>query len=519
VEALRADQRKWLAGFWERSDVVVHGQSAIQQAVRWCLFQLAQAVGRAEGVGIPAKGVTGSGYGGHYFWDSEIYVLPFCTYTTPRFARNALRFRYTMLPAARRRAKELSSGGALYPWRTINGEEASAYYAAGTAQYHIDADISYALTQYLIATGDVPFLEREGIDILVETARMWVDLGFWRPGGEEEFHIHGVTGPDEYTTVVNDNVFTNVMARFNLRAAARALGEIRQTNPKAYSRAVARLELDDTEPVEWVRAADAMFIAYDSGLHIHPQDDQFLEKEVWNLSETPPDKFPLLLHYHPLVIYRFQVLKQADVVLAEFLLGADFTPEEKVADFDYYDPMTTGDSSLSAVTQAIMAAEVGYQELAQGYFNQALFLDLSDSHANTSEGVHIASAGGVWSTLVFGFGGMRDQEGRYTFDPRLPELWDGLTFRVTLRGTRVRVDLAHEEMVFCVEEGSYAEFMVRGEPVIVRAGSPTRVALDSDAEPRLLGVPTQGDYAGARLADGTVLTTHTPEPHPQDSPE
>jgi alpha,alpha-trehalose phosphorylase len=512
VAALWTDQCEWLDGFWERSDVVIHGKPDVQQAVRWCLFQLAQAVGRAEGSGIPAKGVTGSGYGGHYFWDSEIYVLPFCTYTTPRFARNALRFRYTMLPAARSRARELSSDGALYPWRTINGEEASAYYAAGTAQYHINADISYALCQYLAATKDTSFLERAGIDVLVETARMWADLGFWRAGGDEQFHIHGVTGPDEYTTVVNDNVFTNVMARFNLRAAARALKQIKQADPQVYERVVARLELDESEPEEWLRAAEAMAIPYDSRLHIHPQDDQFLEKEVWNLAETPPDKFPLLLHYHPLVIYRFQVLKQADVVLAEYLRGDDFTPEEKAADFDYYDPLTTGDSSLSGVTQAVMAAEVGYQELAQSYFRGSLFLDLADLHDNTAEGIHIAAAGGVWSTLVFGFGGMRDGDAGISFDPRLPELWSGLSFKVTLRGTRVRVELGQREVTFTVEQGEAAEFTVRGEPVAVRAGRPVTVALKQQDQPRLLGAPTVRDLAGARLADGTVLTTYTPQP-------
>jgi alpha,alpha-trehalose phosphorylase len=514
TEAVQAAQRDWLAAFWERSDVVVHGCPAIQQAVRWCLFQVAQAVGRAEGVGIPAKGVTGSGYGGHYFWDSEIYVLPFCTYTTPRFARNALRFRYTMLPAARRRARELSSDGALYPWRTINGEEASAYYAAGTAQYHIDADIAYALSQYLWATRDHPFLEREGIDILVETARMWADLGFWRTGGDERFHIHGVTGPDEYTTVVNDNLFTNVMARFNLRAAAGALADVRRRTPAVYERVVRRLALRDGEPEEWLRAAEHMAIPYDARLHIHPQDEQFLEKEVWDLAATPADKFPLLLHYHPLVIYRYQVLKQADVVLAQFLRGVDFTPEQRIADFDYYDPLTTGDSSLSAVTQASMAAEVGYQELAQRYFADALYLDLADLHRNTTEGVHIASAGGVWSALVFGFGGMRDADGQISFDPRLPELWEGLSFPVTLGGTRIRVDLRHKHISFTVEDGTEAEVTVRGELVKVRSGAPVAVPLARGTEPRLIGAPTVEDLTGARRADGTVITAYAPQASP-----
>src|SRR5690606_15895407 len=208
------------------------GQPHLQQAVRWCLFQVAQAAARADTQGVPAKGVTGSGYGGHYFWDTEIYVVPFLIYTSPGIARNVLRFRHTMLDLARERATELSQHGALFPWRTINGKEASAYFAAGTAQYHINADIVHSLIRYARATGDRHFLLREGLDILVETARLWADLGFWQENGDRSFHIHGVTGPDEYTTVVNDNLFTNVMAQHNLRKAVEAVRELRESDPR-----------------------------------------------------------------------------------------------------------------------------------------------------------------------------------------------------------------------------------------------------------------------------------------------
>ncbi|WP_043349448.1 glycoside hydrolase family 65 protein [Beutenbergia cavernae] len=510
-----AEQRSWLDDFWARSDVVLHGQPAAQQAIRWNLLQIAQASARAEGSGIAAKGVSGSGYGGHYFWDGEIYVLPFLTYTMPRAARNALRFRYTMLDAARRRASELNQDGALFPWRTINGEEASAYYAAGTAQYHIDADISFALCQYLTASGDDDFLAREAIDVLVETARMWADLGFWRGNGAWAFHIHGVTGPDEYTTVVNDNLYTNVMARFNLRAAATAVERLAAADPEAYRHMVTRLQLADSEVAEWGRAADHMHIPFDARLGIHPQDAQFLEKELWDLSNTPADKRPLLLHYHPLVIYRFQVLKQADVVLALFLQGDGFTAEEKLADFDYYDPLTTGDSTLSAVVQSIVAAEVGYQELALEYFGDALYVDLADLHANTADGVHVASAGGIWSALVAGFGGMRDGGGQVTLDPRLPELWEGLTFRLTLQGTRVRVDLRQEDLTLTVERGTEATLLVRGERVTVSAEEPVLVPLE-DQGPRLIGAPTTRDIEGTRRADGTVIVATVPDTHEDD---
>jgi alpha,alpha-trehalose phosphorylase len=501
------DQRAWLDGFWDRSDVEIAGQPELQQATRWNLFQIAQASARAEGTGIPAKGVTGSGYGGHYFWDTEVYVLPFLTYTTPRAARNALRFRYTLLDAARMRAKQLAQKGGLFPWRTINGEEASAYYAAGTAQYHIDADISYALSQYLAATGDQDFLTREGIDILVETARMWVDLGFWRSEEDGTFHIHGVTGPDEYTTVVNDNLFTNVMARFNLSRAALAVRELAARDGVRYQQVVRRLDLRLSEVDDWERAARDMAIPYDEHLGVHPQDQHFLEREVWDLENTPLDKRPLLLNYHPLVIYRFQVLKQADVVLALFLQGEHFTPEEKRADFEYYDPITTGDSTLSAVVQSIIAAEVGYHDLALRYFVSALFVDLADRHHNTSDGVHVASTGGVWSALVSGFGGFRDHGGIFRLDPRLPEMWETLTFRLTLHGTRVRVGVFPDRVELTVEDGEQATLIVRGQEVTVTADEPVSVALDGQG-PRLEGEPPP--VPGRRRSDGTIITAIVP---------
>lgn len=513
VEQQHAAQAAWLADFWARADVEVPGHPELQQAIRWNLFSILQASARAEGQGIAAKGVSGSGYGGHYFWDTEIYVMPFLTYTMPWAARNALRFRYTLLDNARHRARELSQKGALFPWRTINGHEASAYYAAGTAQYHIDADIAYALSQYVGATGDEEFLAREAVDIFVETARLWADIGFWRDESKRTFHVHGVTGPDEYTTVVNDNLYTNVLARFNLRRAARAVWELQRDDPAAYEALVRRTGLTEDEPNEWAECAQGMSIPYDDFLGIHPQDAHFLEREMWDLENTPLDKRPLLLNYHPLVIYRFQVLKQADVVLALFLQGEEFTPEQKKADFDYYDPITTGDSTLSAVVQSIVAAEVGYHDLALRYFLAALFVDLDDRHNNTADGVHVASTGGVWSALVSGFGGFRDigsgaGDQQWQIDPRLPDGWESLTYRVTLHGTRVRVTVRPEELELYVEQGSGpVTFSVRGELVKVGAGAPVTIPLAHQG-PRLTGEPPYP--AGIQRADGTVISAIVP---------
>ncbi len=509
VDVQFAKQRAALDEFWSRSDVQIPGHDDVQQAVRWALFQLLQASARADGQGVAAKGLTGSGYSGHYFWDTEVYVLPFLTYTSPNWARNALRMRTQMLPDARRRAGALNEAGALFPWRTINGEEASAYYAAGTAQYHINADITFALAKYVAATGDLDFLAREGVDIAVETARMWSTLGFWRKNGTEVFHIHGVTGPDEYTTVVNDNLFTNVMARFNLRFAAATVRRLAETDPVAYRAMVDRLDLDPAEADDWAAAADALHIPYSEALGIHPQDAAFLERERWDLEATPDEQRPLLLHFHPLVIYRFQVLKQADVVLALFLQGDQFTAEEKRADFDYYDPLTTGDSTLSAVVQSILAAEVGYRDLAMDYFLHALFVDLADLHHNASDGVHVASAGGVWTALVSGFGGMRDHGGELTFDPRLPDGWPELRFPIQWHGTQLDVTVTADELHVRVRAGEPVEFSVRGVKHRVAAGDDAVVALDGQG-PHLAGRPSARDMSGARRDDGSFMTMSVP---------
>lgn len=505
-------QAAWMAGFWERSDVVIAGHDDLQQATRWCLFQLAQAAARADGLGVPAKGVSGSGYSGHYFWDTEIYVLPFLIYTTPLWARNALRMRYNMLPAARKRAGQLNEAGALFPWRTISGEEASAYYAAGTAQYHINADVSFALGKYVRATGDDEFLYREGVDIAVETARLWSTLGFWRfneDGEPEVFHIHGVTGPDEYTTVVNDNLFTNVMARYNLRFAARVVREMADRAPAEYAAMVKRLGLGEGEADAWDASAEAMHIPYSEGLGIHPQDAVFLEREVWDLESTPPEQRPLLLHFHPLVIYRYQVLKQADVVLALYLQGNHFSDEEKLADFEYYDPLTTGDSTLSAVVQAILAAEVGYQKLALDYFAQSIFVDLGDLHHNAADGVHVASAGGVWTALVAGFGGMRDHWGELSFDPRLPADWPSLSFPLHWHGTALQVTITRRELTIVAGEGDPVLFSVRGRDHAVAGGETVTVPLAGQG-PVIAGRPTLEDIGESLREDGTLLSASVP---------
>ena len=477
-DVLVTSQRANLDRFWDHADVRVQTRLnpvRQQQAVRWNLYQVAQASWRAEGAGVPAKGLTGQAYEGHYFWDTEVYVLPFLTYTQPRIARNLLRFRHSMLGRARERAAEMSQRGALFPWRTINGEEASSNFQQGTAQYHINAGIAYAITRYAHVEGSGHMLGEIGAEILVETARLWADLGFY--GTDQRFHIHGVTGPDEYTTVVNDNTYTNLMARLNLNSAAAAVRRLREERPQDYTALVHAVRLQPREIESWERAAAAMHIPFDDERRIHPQDETFLHREVWDLDSTPREKFPLLLHYHPLVIYRHQVLKQADIVLAMFLLGNEFSEEQKRRNFDYYDPLTTGDSSLSACVQSIIAAEIGNERQALEYFQYALLMDLGNVAGNASDGVHIASAAGVWSSLVFGFGGVRDFDGQLSFAPRLPRAWNELAFALRFCGRQLRIKLTHDEERYLVEKGDPLNVLVRGESHLLSPGTPVAIKL------------------------------------------
>ncbi len=460
-QELLAAQERYMDDFWRRSDVRVEDVRAarrttveIQQAIRFNLFQILQASARAEDAGVPAKGLTGQAYEGHYFWDTEIYVLPFLTYTSPKIAKNLLTFRYKMLPLARARAKQLGHRGALFPWRTISGEEASAYYAAGTAEYHINADIMYAIRKYVQATGDEQFLERCGAEMLVETARLWLDLGFYSAAKGGKFCINAVTGPDEYNTVVNNNAYTNLMARENLRYAAQTVESLRAARPDAYDALVHETKLEESELDAWKRAADSMYVPYDEKLKIIPQDDDFLDREPWDFQNTPLDRYPLLLFYHPLNIYRKRVIKQADVVLAMFLLGGAFSLEAKKRNFEFYDPLTTGDSSLSSCVEAIIAAQTGDIEKAIRYGMAALLMDLADVGGNVKDGCHIASMGGTWMMFIYGLGGMRDDDGILSFSPRrAPEDNAILRFPLTYRGCVLDVEIGSEKVEYALREG------------------------------------------------------------------
>ena len=402
----------------------------------------------------------------------EVYVLPFLIHANPAWAKALLRVRCDMLGAARRRAREVGHEGALFPWRTINGEEASAWYAAGTAQYHINADVAYALHHYNRVSGDLGFLLDQGAEVLVETARFWMELGFFSERRGGQFCIHAVTGPDEYTTVVDDNAYTNLLAKENLEVATRIVEWLAAADPEAHAALARATGLTADEVDGWRRAAERMYVPRDEALGIVLQDERFLERKRWDFEGTPREKHPLLLHFHPLELYRHQVIKQTDVVLATYLVGHHFSDEEKRRTFDYYDPLTTGDSTLSACIQSVMASEVGYPEEALDYFRAASTVDLDDLHGNTKDGIHVASCGGTWLALVAGFGGLRDFDGEVRFAPRLPAEWSGLRFRIEVRGQQIEVDMRPTATTYRLLEGAGLMIEHFGEPVRLRPGVP-----------------------------------------------
>lgn len=469
---LAEQQATAVESFWAKTDVEIDGGPDLQQAVRWSLFQLHQSSALVDQTGIPAKGLSGDGYEGHYFWDTEIFVMPFLNWTSSSISRSLLESRRDMLQQARLRAEELSLAGALYPWRTINGSGASAYYPAGTAQYHINADIVYALAQYMDVSGDRSMLWDGGLEMAVETARLWVRLGFHDRRG---FHIHLVTGPDEYTALINDNTYTNMMARRHLRLVAQWVDELRKEDEARFAKLAASFALEDDEQAEWERAAAAMFVDLDTKLGVTPQDQSFLTKKRWPFETTPSEAYPLMLHYHPLAVYRHQVLKQPDVVMAMYLLEEEFSEDLRRANFDYYEPLTTGDSSLSPGVQSIVAAHIGYLDIAEKYFRRTALMDIADLANNAADGIHLAAVGSTWTALIFGFAGLKSSPEGLSLDPRLPPSWPSLRFRCRYRG--VAIQIAVEQRSVVIETSADLDVEVAGQMITAKANQPTTVEL------------------------------------------
>lgn len=459
-------QEKFLQDFWKDVDIEIQGAPRIQQGIRFNKFHLLQSCPVDGRTSIAAKGLTGEYYEGHYFWDVDMYIVPFFAFNKPSYARRLLMYRYSVLEAARHNARRFKNKGALFAWRTINGEEASGYFMGSSVQCHINADIVYAIKQYLEITGDRQFLYNYGAEIIFETARFWCDRGNYNPHRDSVFCITEVCGPDEYKPGVNNNCFTNYMACFNLLYAVRISEEMARENPAKLAEIKHSIGLVDEEIEEWKRVADCIDLPFYEELGIHPQDDSFLCKKEIDVDSIPLEEIPLVRYWHPLTIWRYQIIKQADVVLLMILLGDQFTLEQKKANFDFYEPRTIHDSSLSPAIYSILASEIGEYSFAYNYFTQTVRLDLDDFNENAYQGIHAACMGSSWMAITMGFAGMRNYEGKLHFAPYLPDGWEGYCFKVRFQGRVIEIRVNREV--------SYR--LLKGKPItIYHNGNPLKL--------------------------------------------
>ena len=502
--SLLAGQAGQLAALWRTADLAIDGAPGVEQALRFNLFQLFQSGNRDGHGGIAAKGLTGEGYEGHCFWDAEVFMLPVLATAAPELARHLLAWRHATLDRARAHARELNHAcGALYPWRTISGDECSAYFPGGSAQYHINAAVAWAVRLYVDASGDEAFLRDMGAEMLCETARIWLQVGHYNPRRGGAFCIHEVTGPDEYSALVDNNHYTNRMAQRHLRDATATLAWLAATHPAEHAALVSRIGLDADEAAAWQRAADAMYLAEDAKLGIFAQDDGFLDKPRLTSAQMHDRALrPLLLHWHPLTIYRHQVCKQADTLLALMLAGEDVDIAAKRRNFDYYEGVTVHDSTLSASTFAVLAAETGHEEQAYRYFLDTLRVDLDDLHGNAAHGLHTAAMAGSWLALSWGFGGLRVHDGQPALAPQLPHTWRGYRFGLRWRGAQLRVKVDAAGVRYALLEGDTLDFLHRGQPQRLRQGEVLQFEHPAAASHELKAVIFDLDGV---LADTAVL--------------
>lgn len=478
----RADSAAALAPMWETADLHAGADPALTRALRYDLVQLHRSAPRDGLSGLAAKGITGEGYEGHAFWDSEVFALPVLALTSPDRARSELEFRLATLDAARAHARELDfEAGALYPWRTIGGGEGSAYFPSGSAQLHINAAIAYAVRVYDRVVGDDAFVLGRAAPMVWETARIWMQAGFHDPRAGGAFRICGVTGPDEYSALVDDDHYTNRMARLHLRYALELVARGAPNAPEA------------AELATWTAAADAMHLPVDPELGVHPQDAAFLGKPRWRFREDRADR-PLLLHHHPLTLYRHQVVKQASVVQAHTLDPDGVSRAQMRRDLAYYAPLTAHDSTLSACAHAVTAAAVGRADEALAFLRESALVDLDDLHGNAAHGLHMASMAGGWLGLVMGVAGLRiGDDARPAFLPQAPVGLLRYGFGLVWRGARLRVEVDGPTVAYrLAADSAPLDFVHDGVGLALRAG-------EGATRPTVRFGGTEGRTGGGRV--------------------
>ncbi|HIW31795.1 MAG TPA: family 65 glycosyl hydrolase [Candidatus Paenibacillus intestinavium] len=436
--------------FWERvwatSDIEIDGDLENQQGIRFCIFQLYQTYrGENSGFNIGAKGLTGEAYRGLAFWDTETYCLPFYIINNPAAARSLLQFRYRSLPYAMQRAKDIGCEGAFYPIATIDGTESCDLWQHSNLQLQVGTAVGYGIWHYSKITNDKAFLYREGMEMLIQINRFNASRGQW---GQEtgQFGYFGVMGPDEFQLMVNNNCYLNFMAKKMFQFAAQVYMEMKQDAGEELGQLQLKLNVTDREVQDWLQLAERMRIPYDEQRLLFEQHDGFFNMPHIDVDTIPVEQFPLYHSWAYDRLYRYDMVKQPDVLLFMFLYSSEFSKEVKQANYEYYEPRTIHESSLSPSIHSIFAAELGKHEEAYQFFEFASRLDLDNYNRNTREGLHTTSIAAAWLNIVYGFGGLRSDGDMLQLNPIIPSHWNQYSFKFTYQNSVVSVTVSQEKL-------------------------------------------------------------------------
>ncbi|MDH6369837.1 maltose phosphorylase [Paenibacillus sp. PastF-3] len=468
-----ADQTAYWNGIWETSDIRIEGDPENQQGIRFCIFQLYQTYhGDHPGFNIGAKGLTGEVYRGLAFWDTESYCLPFYMFNNPKAARSLLDFRYKTLPQAMQRAKDVDCEGACYPIATIDGTESCDLWQHSNLQLHVGTAISYGIWHYVKNTGDKEFLHSKGAEMLIQISRFYATRGQW---GQQsgKYGYFGVMGPDEFQLMVNNNCYINLMAQKSFEYTLDTLSEMKEQAPEAFALVAEKTGLRNEELTDWENKADNMKIPADEVTGVFEEHDGFFDMPHIDIHSIPVTEFPLYSNWSYDRLYRYDMIKQPDVLMFMFLYNGQFTKEEKLANYEYYESRCIHESSLSPSIHSILASEIGKPEEAYSFFEFATRLDLDNYNRNTREGLHTTSIAAAWMNIVYGFGGMRSDGDRLSFQPSLPERWSEYSFQVMYEGVLLRILVNKTSVTLTAINGGSTDIIVYGQSITVDASGTT----------------------------------------------
>ena len=455
------NQRKYWAAFWENTDIRIEGDPLNQQGIRFCIFQMHQTYhGYDPSNNIGAKGLTGEIYNGHTFWDTETYCLPFYIFSNPQAARNLLDYRYATLEAARNRARQLDCRGACYPVATLNGEEGCNLWQHASLQFQPSTGVAYGIEHYVRVSGDTEFLYDHGAEMLVEISRLLESRGSWNTAGTG-FGFYAVMGPDEFHMMVNHNSYTNFMAKKTFEYTEKTLREMESSAPEKYEALCKKINLVKTERESFSRCADKMIILYDEKTKLFEQHEGYYSLPYIDITKIPVADFPLYHNWSYDRIYRTSMIKQPDVLMFLFLYNQDFSKEVKRINYEFYEPHTIHESSLSPSIHSIFASELGKPADAFRFFGFATRMDLDNYNRNTAEGLHTTSIAAAWMNIVYGFGGLRSDGEELVLNPSLPEQWTEYEFRILYQNTHIRIKVSANEITLFTNDKSDKKIPLR----------------------------------------------------------